>query len=172
MATYGNCFYSEGYELIRNYIYCKNFFNENQQYIPITLINNNFNITIEIDHINRFNNSTDEKGGNVRIKFSYEDYFILPLIMFKNFHVQFDAEKDLISFYTQDKSILQVKKEEIKPNNNKISKILIVFIVILIIIFIAIIGLVIYRYMKMRKESNINNDIKKIEDIEEFHRMN
>ena len=170
MITNNQCAYFD--ELEGSYLLCENLFNEHQKYIPITLINNNISITIEIDHINRFTTSIDEKRGNVRIKFSEVDYFILPLIMFKNFHVQFDAENDVISFYTTDKSILKVKEEGTKPNNNRISKVLIVFIVILIVLFISIIGLVVYRYIRIKKESKIQNDVKKIEDIEEFHNMN
>ena len=90
--------------------------------------------------------------------------------MFKNFHVQFDGENNLISFYTLDSSILEVMKE--KKNEPKgSSKVLLSFIIIIIILAIAIIGFVIYRYLRKKKEDDVQKDIKKIEDIEEFHSM-
>ena len=64
-------------------------------YFQLKLINDNMNITAEIDDINRFTFFQNGTKGRTRIKFYDIDYFILPLIMFKNFHIQFDAEKIL-----------------------------------------------------------------------------
>ena len=54
--------------------------------------------------------------------------------MFKNFHIQFDAEKKIISFFTNDTNILELKKES---NSDNISTILIIFFVILGILLIG-----------------------------------
>ena len=105
-----------------NYLYCKNLFNNNN-YIPITFINDNMNITAEIDSIIRFSLMADENKKYItRIKFYYIDYIVLPLIMFKNFHVQFDGENKKISFHTTDESILKLKKKK-KMLKNQIMKV-------------------------------------------------
>lgn len=86
------------------------------EYIPMILRNDNMNITIEVDYIRRFY-EVDIYENVTNILFHDENYIIFPLSMFKNFHVQFDLEKNLISFFTNDTSILEVKpKEEIEPN--------------------------------------------------------
>ena len=145
-ATNNLCEYN-----IEDFLICKNLFNNNN-YIPITFINENMNITAEIDSIIRFSKNKDEyKKYKTRIKFENIDYFILPLIMFKNFHVQFDGESNKINFYTTDESILKLKKvkenENVEePNNEGISTILLVLILIISILLILIIGFVIYIY--------------------------
>ena len=124
--------------------------------------------------MNRYNQGDKEENENrTRIRYENYDYFIFPLIMFKKFHVQFDAEKELISFYTTDPSILQVKKEEEK-NNKEESKALKIFITILIIILILtvlFIGFLIYKKRKESVQKNINK-YNKFEDEENFQDMN
>ena len=78
----------------------------------IQLMNDDMKITIEIDSAKRFTADNNELKNKTRIRFNNFDYFIFPLIMFKNFHVQFDAENNIIQFYTTNKSILSVKNEE------------------------------------------------------------
>ena len=134
-------------------------------------------ITAEIDNINRFNNKSINDKDKTRIKFENIEYFILPLIMFKRFHIQFDGTNKIISFYTTDTSILQLKKDESinndnNNNNNNISTALLICIIIIVVLVILIIGFVIYIFMRRKnKELTIKNDIKKIEDIEEFHSL-
>ena len=135
------------------------------------LINNYFNITVEIDSKARFSLSENESKNKTRIKFSDIDYFIFPLIMFKNFHIQFDAENNIISFYTTNSYILSVVENKEKSDKG-LSKGLIALIVILSILLVSIIGFIIYRFMRIKKESDIKKDAKKIEEIEEFHSMN
>ena len=89
-----------------NIIICHNVF-DNENYFPLKLSNDNMTITTEIDNINRFTNKNSEDKDKTRIKFEDIDYIILPLIMFKRFHVQFDGNNNIISFYTTDSSILQ-----------------------------------------------------------------
>ena len=84
-----------------DFLICKELINENN-YFNMKLINDDMNITVEIDSINRFSKQYEKNKNKIRIKFSEIDYFIFPLIMFKNFHVQFDAENKIISFYTTD----------------------------------------------------------------------
>ena len=130
------------------------------------------NITIEIDSADRFLRNYDYKHNKTRIRFFEGDYFIFPLIMFKNFHVQFDAENDLIKFYTTDDSILSLPKEEEKNNPKGFPKVLLAFIIVIIILVVSVVGFIIYRSLKKKNTDNIQKDIKKIEDIEEFHNMN
>ena len=124
---------------------------ENKDYLPLKIRSDNMNITIEVDNVNRFFNfyTTD---GIANIYFHDYDYIIFPLSMFKNFHVQFDAENNLIQFYTNDTSLLEVPKKE-EPdttsnpesddsqNNNEepdgISTGLLVFLIILSILLIG-----------------------------------
>lgn len=152
-------------------IFCKNLFGINDSF-PITLINDNMNITIEIDNVNRFSLNNDDEG-KTRIKFKNND-FILPLIMFKNFHIQFDGTKNIISFYTNNKDILQVKKEEKKKDSKGSSKALTAFLIILIIIIIAALVYLIFWFIKRRRrsvEKNINK-YNKFEDEDNFQNMN
>ena len=128
--------YSHKSESEDYYVSCENLL-ENNEYIPLKLISKNMTITIEIDSQKRFNNNKEKKRTNIR--YEKVDYFILPLIMFKRFHVQFDAKNDEIKFYTEEKDILEVPKdkEDIKPKNYS-SNIGITFL----IIFLIILGLV------------------------------
>ena len=91
-------------------------------------------------------------------------------MMFKQFHIQFDAINGIISFYTKDKSILEIKNKKKESNKNS-STLIITLSIIISILILLIIGYVIFRILRKRKESNIQNDAKKIEEIEEFHSM-
>ena len=163
--TKGKCKSNE----IEKSLYCNDMLNE-EGYIPLKLINENMSITAEIDSQSRFTTSSYERNNTkTRIYFKDINYIILPLIMFKQFHIQFDASKGIISFYTTDKSILEIKNKKKGSNNN--SSALIITLSIIIVVVILIIGYVIFRILRKRKESNIQNDAKKIEEIEEFHSM-
>lgn len=168
LLTNNKCLFSESDNEF--YTYCENFFNEDLYQI-IQLINDDMKITIEIDSAKRFTTDNNELKNKTRIRFHNFDYFIFPLIMFKNFHVQFDAENNIIQFYTTNKSILSVKNEE-KTKKKGFSKVLLAFIIIIIIFSISVVGFIIYKFIRMKKEEYIQKDIKKIEDIEEFQSMN
>ena len=135
---------------------CCNFFKESD-YTLIKLINDNMNITLEIDNTRRFSISNGERN-KTRIRFKDIDYFIFPLIMFKNFHIQFDAENDIISFYTNNPSILQVKKEN-KKGGTKGSKGLTTFLIIISILILIALGFGVFLYIRKRKKdlSEINS---------------
>ena len=85
-----------------------------KEYLPLKWRNENMNITLEFDYIGRYCKYSIK--GVANILFNVEDYIIIPLSMFKNFHVQFNLENNTINFYTNDISLLEVsKKEESKP---------------------------------------------------------
>ena len=135
-----------------NYLQCDIFFNESQDYTLLELNNEDMDITIEIDKYLRFT-SGNYSQNKTRIKYENIDYFIFPLIMFKNFHIQFDDKNDLISFYTNDSSILKVKKKENKKKDKGSSKGLTAFIVIIIILGVIALLYGIFWFLKKRKES-------------------
>ena len=159
--TKGKC---RSYEKI---LYCHDMFDE-KEYIPLKLINEKMNIVTEIDSQSRFSLLKNDTN-KTRIHFKNINYIILPLIMFKNFHIEFNAKNNIISFYTTDKSILEIKNEKKSNNNSNSSKVIIILSIILIVILI--IGFIIFRILRKRKELSIQNDTKKIEEIEEFHNM-
>ena len=154
-----------------NYLNCTNYFNDSE-YVPLQLIEKNekFIITGQVDNLNRFSNSKDkDKKVQARIRFGNIDYIIFPLILFKKFHIQFDADNKLISFYTNDTSIL-----EIKGKGKNSSSLGTVFIIILIILIILLISFGAYWFFIKRKknvESNINK-FSKFEDEEDYQKMN
>ena len=120
---------------------------KNKDYMPLILRNDNMNITLEVDKINRFYNYLYVSEGSSNIIFHEYEYFIFPLTMLKNFHTQFDVEKKIISFYTDDISILEIKRkksnksdETEKPKNEGISTGLLVVLIILGILLILGIG--------------------------------
>ena len=120
---------------------------KNKDYMPLILRNDNMNITLEVDKINRFYNYLYVSEGSSNIFFHEYEYFIFPLTMLKNFHTQFDVEKKIISFYTDDISILEIKRkksnksdETEKPKSEGISTVLLVVLIILGILLILGIG--------------------------------
>lgn len=156
------------YSLLNKYFICNNFFNDSS-FIPLKLIKEDMNITIEIDNGYRFYLNNEDNEEIINIQFSDIEYIILPLIMFKNFHIQFDAEKNLISFYTNDYSILEVKKENENNSNNKGFSIgLIILIIIIIILVILIVGYFIFRFLRKNKNQTSEKDMIKIDKLKNF----
>jgi len=153
-----------------NYLNCSNFFNQdNYATLQLTEENEQFVIKGEIDNMFRFNEDNEEKKNIARIKFQDDlDYIILPLIVFKKFHIQFNAENNEISFYTTDSNILQVKGK--KGNSSSGLK---VFLIILIILIILALCFGIYWFLKKRitPETNINK-FSKFEDEESYKNLN
>ena len=146
-----------------NYLDCINMFNNND-YIPIKLSNEYMTITGEIDNINRFTIKNKDRSNLTRITFEDIDYFVFPLIMFKNFHIQFDGEQNIISFYTNDSTILKIKKI-VNKNEGEISSILIIIIVIVIILIALFIGFIVYRFIKKRRGLNAEEEINNLHEI-------
>ena len=166
------CTYNlEDHDLEEYYFTCDSLFIE-RDYEEIKLLGDSMNITIEIDNKKRFYTDDNEKQHKTRIKYEDIEYFIFPLIMFKNFHIQFDAEKDLINFYTTNSSIL----EPVKPKDNKkgSSKGLTVFLIILIILLILGLAYGVFWLLRKRRgsiEQKINK-YNKFEDEEDFQNIN
>ena len=172
--TENSCSYTTDAELKPSNLSCS--FLDNNKNASLTLINYNMEITIEIDNIYRFSSKEDEIQTNeTRIKYQEKiDYFIFPLIMFKNFHIQFDGENNLIKFYTTDTSILKLKNNKKEKDEKGISKGLIAFLIILIIIIVLVFGYGVFLFFKKRRgslEKNINK-YNKFEDEEHFQDMN
>ena len=151
------------------YLKCVDFFKDSN-YVPLQLTeaNENFVITGQVDSLGRFNENKNVNKDYARIQFDKIDYIILPLMAFKEFHVQFDADDNLIRFYTNNPDILKVK--EIKKEG---SSGLSVFITILIILIILGLGFAVFGFLKNRRktESNINK-FSKFEDEEDYQAMN
>jgi hypothetical protein len=174
--TQDRCSFNHDYvEEENRYVSCHDFFNE-KGYANIILMDDKMNITLEIDNVNRYNHIEEDKN---KTRILYEDvhYFIFPLIMFKNFHVQFDAETNSINFYTNDSSILQVEEEEEEKkydNKEESSKGLKAFIIILIIVLALGLLFLVFWIIKKRRssvEKNINK-YTKFEEDENFKDMN
>jgi len=166
-------------ELDTKEIACQNLLKSNNSF-PLKLIDDNMIITIEIDNKYRFNKEKDDNQYITNIKFENVDYFILPLIVFKQFHIQFNDKNNLISFYTTDESILELKKEKDNPNKEEEQKeeqesyVGRVFLIIFIVLIILALGFGIFWFLKKRKNSAKNNINKynKFEDEENFQDLN
>ena len=140
-----------------------------KDYIPLKLRNDNMNITLEVDKINRFHAIYPTSAGTTNIFFHDLEYIIFPLVMLKNFHVQFDVEKRLISFYSNDTNILEIKEKaflDSKDNNTDgFYTWLIIFIISGILL---ILGCIYYFFYYKKKYLNFEkfNKYSKYEDEE------
>jgi hypothetical protein len=154
---------------INEYLSCPDFFKVSK-YFPIQMTekNDNFVITGQVDSILRYNTKEKNKKDYARIQFDDINCIILPLIVFKEFHVQFDAESNLIKFYTKDSNILKVK--EIKKEG---SSALTIFLVILVILILLGLSIAAFLFIKNKRntESNINK-FSKFEDEEDYKNLN
>ena len=148
-------------ENIVNYLTCINLFND-KEFIPIKLVNENLTIIAELDNLNRFNIKDKSRANSTRITFEYIDYIVFPLIMFKNFHIQFDGENNIISFYTPNSSLLQIKKKNKEEGS---SFLIAIFVIIIIIVVLLSIGFIIYKIIKKIKDQNIERDVNNLNEI-------
>lgn len=163
IASNSKCIYSS-----ESYLVCEGFF-DSSGHVPLQLTeaNDNFVITGEVDNIIRFNQNNDELKDYARIEFQDIDYIVLPLMAFKEFHVQFDAENNLIRFYTNNPNILKVK--QIKKDFSWFSA----FIVILIILIVLGLGFAAFWFIKNRRKAETKiNKFSKFEDEEDYQNMN
>ena len=160
------------YDKKHSKVTCKDWFKEDY-FIPLTLSNDNMDITLEIDSSRRFKSDDEQEEDSANMSFDENiDYIIFPLIMFKNFHIQFDADKNIIRFYSTNKNILNVKIKEPEQENNS-SSALTIFLVILIIILLLGLGFGIFFYIKKRRSGNSQeiNKFTKFEDEDDFKNM-
>ena len=156
----------------KNYLECKNLFNSsNYVSLQLTEENENFIIKGQVDNLARFRNiEYDSQKDLARIRFIDINYIILPLMVFKEFHVQFDAENSLISFYTENSEILEVK-EKGKNKSSSIGTVLIIILIILVVL--CLIFGAYWFFIKRRKsvETNINT-FSKFEDEDSYNNLN
>ena len=171
--TERKCIYkNDSYDTLDYFLTCENFFNDIDNIALFNLTNENMIITVEIDSMAKYTTDVNNKEKS-RIRFEDIDFFIFPLIMFKNFHIEFNKEKELISFYTKDSSILQVLKKDKKENGKGTSGTKI-FLIIFIILMILAIAYGVFWFIKKRKssvEKNINK-YNKFDEDENFQNMN
>lgn len=155
---------------VENYLSCEGFFNKSTYVnLQLTESNGNFVITGQVDSVNRFNQIDEGKINYARIQFEEIDYIVLPLMTFKEFHVQFNAENNEIRFYTNDSSILKVKEMRKDDSSSGLS----IFIILLIILIILGLCFGIFWLLRRRRngEKNINK-FSKFEDEEDYHNIN
>lgn len=155
-----------------NYLNCTNFFN-NSEFVPLQLTEENeqFIITGQVDKYNRFNKDDPSKKDLAKITFGNINYIILPLSVFKEFNIKFDANKRFINFHTNDSKILKVKEKE--KEKSKSSSAGIVFLIILIILIVLVLGYLVYRFVfKNRKTESSINKFSKFEDEEDYQNIN
>lgn len=158
----------------RNYLECQNFFNSsNYVSLQLTEENEDFIIKGQVDNLARFSN-TDEKSKKdmARIRFEDISYIILPLRAFKEFHVQFDADNSLISFYTNNSEILKVKEKE-KEKNKSFSAVLVLIIILIILIVLGLSFGAYWFFIKRKRNVQTNiNAFSKFEDEESYKNLN
>lgn len=123
-------------------------------YLEMILRNNNMNITIEVDDVQKYEDYNFKNITN--IIFHDSNFIILPLAAFKNFHVQFNLDNNQISFFSNDTSILEIKKDELEKTSELKSDDrqfvgLIVFLVILGVLLIGCLGYGFFLFQKKRR---------------------
>lgn len=161
-ASNGKCeakIYGDVYHLS-----CENLTKE--EYIPLKIIGEDMNITAEIDYSTNYCKNKGAYPKKTRIKFEPIKYIIFPLMMFKKFHVEFDGVNKKISFFTTDKSILEIPE---KPVEEK-SSILTVLLVILIIVVVLAIAFVIYHYIRKLRGNSLEKSINECNKYEDDFR--
>ena len=157
------------------YLECEDL--DEKEYIPLILSKEKMKITAEIDYFYNYCKAKDKPKIKTRIKFDYIDYIFFPLMMFKQFHIEFDANNKTISFYTKDSSILDVPSqtiEKIKSNFLKVFLITLLIILIIVVIIASVFGLYIC-LRKRRKSSSIEkyiNKFNRFEDEDSFESIN
>ena len=109
----------------KDLLLCYQMTEDDEETIPITFINAEETMRIkgEIDNENYLSYWGDDVTAAfpTNIYFSDIDYIIMPLTVFKKFHVLFDAENNKISFFSEDKSLLKLieKKDDGGDGNDE-----------------------------------------------------
>ena len=102
---------------------CKQMTEDDEDTIPIRFLNANGTVQLkgEIDNENYLSDWTDVSPFPTNIYFDNIDYIVMPLLVFKKFHVLFDGENNKISFFSEDKSLLKLieQKEEKKETEDE-----------------------------------------------------
>ena len=135
-------------------------------YLEMILRNDNMNITIEVDDVQKYEDYNFKNITN--IIFHDSDFIILSLATFKNFHIQFDLDNNQISFFSNDTSILEIKKDELeKTSETKSLTGLIVFLVILCILLIGGLGYGCFIFLKKKYIPDIEKRFNKYSKFED-----
>ena len=128
------------------------------------------NITLEVDKMSRFYANYPSLDGVTNIFFHDLEYIIFPLVMPKNFHVQFDVEKRVISFYSNDTNILEIKEKALldqkDDNSDRISICIIIIIISSILLILGCIYYYFFYYKKKYRNFEKFNKYSKYEDEE------
>ena len=128
------------------------------------------NITLEVDKMSRFYANYPSLDGVTNIFFHDLEYIIFPLVMLKNFHVQFHVEKRVISFYSNDTNILEIKEKALldqkDDNSDRISVWLIIIIISSILLILGCIYYYFFYYKKKYRNFEKFNKYSKYEDEE------
>ena len=113
-ATGSKCYSEKDTETETELFLCKNMNEDDEETIPITFINAEQTMKIkgEIDSENCLGGLSVTDAFPTNIYFNDTDYIVMPLTVFKKFHVLFDAEKNKISFYSEDKSLLKLIEQK------------------------------------------------------------
>ena len=130
---------------------------DNVDYIPLKISTSEMNITAEIDFFDRFRQKTKGPKTKTRIQFSHEEYIIFPMMMFKQFDVEFNAEKKAISFFTTNSSILETPIPPVKKSN--VLKILLIILIIIIVLAAGFGIFLLIRYFKRRRGTSLEYKI-------------
>jgi hypothetical protein len=152
-----------------NNLKCEGFFDKSN-YAPLQLTeaNEKFIITGQVDNFARFSENQKKQKDYARILLDDIGYIILPLTVFKEFHIQFNAENNLIRFYTENSEILKVNERRKEKSSG-----LTVLIIILIILIILGLGFGAYWLIIKRQKTEKNiNQFSKFEDEESYQSMN
>lgn len=169
-ATEGNCSVQSITILdkVKRTYACTNYFVKDNN-ISLTLNNDNMSITLEVDNYQRFSQEKSEiQKNHSRIIFPTESNdIIFPLIMFKQFHVQFNGEKNVINFFTKDENLLKVKKEPKNDSSDSGSSGSTVVLVILLIILFLALCFGIFYFVKKKLNKSVENDINKFNKFED-----
>ena len=139
--------------------------NVDNDYIPLKLSISEMNITAEIDFFDRFRKNTKGPKTKTRIQFLYDDYIIFPMMMFKQFDVEFDAEKKKISFFTTNSSILETPIPPVKKSN--VLKILLIILIIILVLAAAFGIFLLIRHFKRRRGTSLEYKISECNKYED-----
>ena len=177
---YGDkCIFTNDKNLIEveGLLYCKDL---SKGFWPLTLINDNMSITLEVDSIYRHSfitlyekNKYERACHQYRIMTHDKDYISIPIMALKNFNVEFDIENMAMRFYPNFATEEEMN-EQTKEGNSSFK--FIAFISISGLLIILIIALLLYKKFRRKSSKIVENDIQKFsryyEDIHSLDVIN
>lgn len=116
-----------------------------------------------------------QKEFDPNVAFADIDFILLPIYLFKDFHILFDGEEKKMKLYTNNTDILQVKVEETPKEDTKVEEgsggAVIAFVIILTIVILGLIAGFFY-LKKNRKIGKFGGKFNILDEDEDFHKMN